>query len=44
VDSVILEYFEHGDTGEVHAALEEMNIKDKKYMVSPVSIVIACKK
>lgn len=33
MEGIILEYFEHGDAGEVIAALDEMNMGQKKHKV-----------
>lgn len=37
VEGIILEYFEHGDTGEVIAALDEMNMGQKKHKVTKLN-------
>lgn len=34
VDSVVLEYFEHGDTAEAALSFDELNCGPKRYMVN----------
>ncbi|ODM98620.1 Programmed cell death protein 4 [Orchesella cincta] len=41
VESIILEYFEHGDAGEVIAALEEMNVGQKKHKTIVIAVEAA---
>jgi len=41
VESNILEYFEHADVHEVIAALDEMNLGDKKYKIVVIAIEAA---
>jgi programmed cell death protein 4 len=41
VEGIILEYFEHGDTGEVIAAMDEMNMGQKKFKTIVIAIEAA---
>lgn len=40
-ESIILEYFEHGDTREAELAFEELHVKSKVYMIPLLAIEIA---